>query len=379
MAGWTYADIDTKVRNLTGSPSTDQISAAVMSNYINNYYVFSMPFELKEQIQLDFLDFNVFPGVNEYDFTSVGGMFLTDQPGAYADGFPLIFYQDPDIFYQDFPQQYATDILATGDGTTTFFSGGLQNPPIIIGTLYITDGTQVVQDQGSLTYSETLAIGTGVTTYTGTLAQFPIDPGSLAITDGVETFTDSGVGTLVGSLGGVGTIVYTTGVYSITFNTAVVTGVAIQASYTVLNGLGVLTGDGSGTIDYTTGAFTVTFASAPVSSAQIYGKYQGYQPNRPQGVLFFQNRFTFMPVPDQVYKIRMQGYIKPLELTSSSQKPTLEEWGQVIAYGAALDIFSDRGDLDSYNKYYPIMKRFENIALARTVQQYQAEQSVERF
>lgn len=291
MSGWTYADIDQKVRNLTGSPSTDQIDATTMSNYINNYYVYTMPFELKEQIQLEFLDFKITPGVNVYDFSTVGGLFLTDQPGAYADGFPLIFYQDPDIFYQDFPQQYATDNVGTGNGVTITFTGGAQNPPIIIGTFFITDGTQVLQD----------------------------------------------------------------------------------------NGLGVLTGNGVGTINYITGAFTATFTNPPPASATVYCKYEGYQPNRPQGVLFFNNQFTFMPVPDQVYQIRMQGYIKPLQLTLTTDTPTLQEWGQLIAYGAALDIFSDRGDLDNYNRYYPILKRYENVALARTVQQFQAEQSVERF
>jgi hypothetical protein len=96
-------------------------------------------------------------------------------------------------------------------------------------------------------------------------------------------------------------------------------------------------------------------------------------------VLFFNNQFTFMPVPDQVYQIQMQGYITPTALVNASDTPTLPEWGPLIAYGASLDIFSDRGDLENYNRYYPILKRYENVALARTIQQYQAEQSVERF
>lgn len=288
---WTLTDIQTKVRNLVGAPSTDQLSDATLNNYINNYYVYSMPFELKEQIQLDFLDFKVFPGVNVYDFTSVGGLFLTDQPGAYADGNPLIFYQDPDIFYQDFPQQYATDNVGTGNGVQTVFGGGLLNPPVLIASCFITDGVQVLQS-----------------TNTGTF-----------------------------------------------------------------------TGDGTGTIDFITGVFNVTFNAAPAASATIYAKYEGYAPNRPQGVLFFNNQFTFMPVPDQVYAIRMQGYVSPQALLLAGQTATLPEWGQLISYGAALDIFSDRGDLVSYNNYYPILKRFENVALARTVQQFQAEQSVERF
>lgn len=293
MSNWTLADIRTKVRAVTGSPSTDQISDSDLNNYINNYYVFTMPFELKEQITNQFLAFKTTPGTDVYAFP---GGYFTDQPGAYADGFPLIFYQDPDVFYQDWPQQYAVDNIATGDGVTTTFSGGLQNPPIIIGTLFITaddpSGTQqLLQDQGD----------------------------------------------------------------------------------------GTLTGDGSGTINYLTGAYSVTFNSAPASSAVIYAKYQGYSANRPQGVLFFNNEFTFRPVPDQAYAIQMQGYIKPTLLSVDSDTPLQIEWGPLIAYGASVEIFADRGDVDNVDRYFPIFKRFENVALGRTIQQYSAEQGVPRF
>lgn len=290
---WTLSDIRTKVRNVTGSPSTDQISDSSLNTYINNYYVLTMPFELKEQITNQFLSFKTTPGVNVYSFP---GGYFTDQPGAYADGFPLVFYQDPDVFYQDWPQQFAVDNIATGDGVTFGFSGGLQNPPIIIGTVFFAadnpDGTQQV------------------------------------ITD---------------------------------------------------NGNGTLSGDGTGTINYLTGAYSINFNVAPDSTAVIYAKYQGYSGNRPQGVLFFNNQFTFMPVPDQAYQIQMQGYIKPVSLTNDTDTPLQEEWGQLIAYGASLDIFSDRGDEDNYQRYYPIFKRFENVALGRTIQQLTAEQGVPRF
>jgi len=286
--GWSLSDIKTKVRNLTGTPSTDQLAEDDLVNYINNYYVFSMPMELKEQIQLNFLDFKAFPGVDVYQFP---GGFFTDQPMAYADGFPMIFYQDADMFYQDFPQQYAVNNLSVGDGGTTNFTGGLQNPPIIPGSCFITDGIQVLQDDG----------------------------------------------------------------------------------------LGSFTGGGFGSINYITGAYDVTFTVAPSVTQTIYAKYQGYTGNRPQAVLFFNNEFTLRPIPDQVYQIRMKGYVKPLSLSNDSDIPMQEEWGQVIAYGAALDIFSDRGDVEAYNEYFSIFKRFENVALSRTVEQYQSLQSVPRF
>ena len=373
---WDLQQIGNTVRNVTGSPSADQISNDTLNAYINNYYVYKMPFELKEQVQLDFYDFFIYPGVNVYPFS---GSFLTDQPGAYVDGVPLIFYQDPDIFYQDFPQQYALDTLFAGDGVTSIFAGGLQNPPIIIGTTFFTDGFQIIEDKGERTASETIAFGNGGAVYNGTLFVSPILAGSLSITDGEETFVDNGAGLLTGSAGGTGTINYTTGIYSVTFFVAVPIGEAITASYVVVTPLGLLTGNGIGTINYQTGAFNIAFNSPPPASATIYAKYQGYQPNRPQGMLFFQNQFTFMPIPDQVYTVRMQGYVNPTPLAKPGDLPSLPEWGPLIAYGAALDIFSDRGDVETYDRYYPIFKRYENIALARTVQQFQAEQSVERF
>lgn len=289
-AGWTLANIRAKTRSITGTPSVDQLSDAQVNAYINDYLVYTMPHELKVQIENQFLEFKTVVGQNVYSFP---GAFLTDSPGAYADGFPLIFYQDPDIFFQDWPQQYNVDSVATGDGVTVTFTGNTQGFPLVIGSFFITDGTFVAQDNGS------------------------------------------------GSLTG--------------------------------------TGISAGTINYTTGAFSVTFTTAPASTATIYCKYIAYSGNRPQGVLFFNNEFTFMPVPDQVYQILMQGFILPSLLTADADLPLQAEWGPLIAYGAALEIFNDRGDTENFDRYYPMMKRYENVALSRTIQQYTAEQGVPRF
>jgi len=306
--GWQIADIRTKIRAVTGRPSTDQITDAQLNNYINNYYVFTMPFELKEQIENNYLKFTTTPGVDVYSFP---GGYFTDSPGAYADGFPLVFYQDPDIFFQDWPQQYAVDNIATGNGAISNFSGGLQNPPIITGTLFIAAD----------------------------------DPG--------------GNQQLISDIGVVSPNVFPNG---------------------TLSGPG-----GVGTINYLTGAYSVTFNNPPASTAVIYAKYQGYSGNRPQGVLFFQNTFTFRSVPDQAYAILMQGFIKPSLLNDDATAgpivltPLQEEWGPLIAYGAALEIFEDSGDTENYDRYFPVFKRYENVALGRTIQQYTSEQSVPRF
>lgn len=295
-AGWTLSNIRSKVRAVTGTPSTDQLTDDQVDAYINNYLVYTMPNELKVQIQNQFLEFKTVVGQNVYTFPGVASTFLTDSPGAYADGFPLIFYSDPDIFFQDWPQQYSVDAVGTGDGVTTAFNGTTQAFPVIIGSFFITDGVQVLQDNGA--------------------------------------------------------------------------GVLVDQNPS---------GSGSGTITYATGAFTATFQTAPASAAVIYCKYIATQENRPQGVLWFENEFTFMPVPDQVYQILMQGFIVPDLLLVDTDLPAQPEWGPLIAYGAALEIFNDRGDVENFNRYTPTFKRYENVALSRTIQQYTAEQGVPRF
>lgn len=298
MVLWNLAQIITKVRNITGTPissdGTSELSDDAITDYINSYYAFTMPFELKEQINLQPVNFQALPNQPTY---SLPGTFLTDQPMAYADGFPLVFYQDRDIFFQDWPQQYASDSVGTGDGITQTFSGTAIYNPIIQGTYIITDGSQIAFDKS----------------------------------DGILYQTIAGTDTAVG------------------------------------------------TINYVTGAYSVTFNTAPSASATIYDKYQGYQPARPQGVLWYNNQFTFRPIPDQVYQITLQGYVSETQLAASADTPSQTEWGQLIAYGAALEIFSDRGDVVAYNTNFPIFKRYENVALGRTVQQYDSLQSVPRF
>lgn len=375
MATWTLQDIIQKVRNITGTPSADQLNDPTITDYINKYYQYTFPFEIKEQINLLPYNFQVFPNVPTYPAL---GTFYTDEPYAYCDGFPLIFYQDRDVFFQDWPQQYAQDQVATGNNVLTTFTGGTQNYPIQQGTYFITDGVQVVSDGGSSIQNQLIANGNGGNTYSGTLTSFPLQPGTFEVNDTIEYFLDNGLGGLVGNDGGMGTINYTTGAWTLDFNAAVADGLPIVASYTLVAGMGILAGNGTGTLNYITGAFSVTFTTAPAASATIYDKYIAYEPGRPQGVLWYANQFQFAPIPGQVHQITMQGYISQIGLTEN-QTPLQPEWGYLLAYGAALDIFQDRGDLVAYNNNIPMLKRYENVALGRTVQQYESQQSIPRF
>lgn len=84
---------------------------------------------------------------------------------------------------------------------------------------YTTVSAEILGASGSQTYTGTLAFKGGGATRTC----FGLLP-SGTTGAGVETFRDDYNGNLIGSLGGTGTINYTTGAYSITFNGAVTSG-----------------------------------------------------------------------------------------------------------------------------------------------------------
>jgi len=69
-------------------------------------------------------------------------------------------------------------------------------------------------------YEHVTILGTGngvLQTFSGTIDEVPVRVGSVSVTDGVETFTDNSDGTLTGSAGGTGTVNYWTGAISVTF------------------------------------------------------------------------------------------------------------------------------------------------------------------
>jgi len=78
--------------------------------------------------------------------------------------------------------------------------------------------------------AEAIATASGPDTYSGTLANTLVTGRSLQITHSSETFQDNGSGVLTGSVGGTGTINYTTGAWAITFDSAQGAG-AITADY----------------------------------------------------------------------------------------------------------------------------------------------------
>ena len=146
MSDWTLADIRSKTRATTGRPDVSMMSNTTLDDYINRYYQFVLPKELKIFWGYTYYQFFTQPNVDQYPGPQTS--FQTLNPQAWADGWPIDWYVSPDTFYQDYPQQLNKALVATGDGTTTY-PFNIPAYPVIPGSVYVTDGTQTAVDDGT--------------------------------------------------------------------------------------------------------------------------------------------------------------------------------------------------------------------------------------
>jgi|SRR5688572_6290177 len=305
----TLNDIIVKVRRLTGSATTLQLTDAQIIDYINSFYLYDFPAEFRSLKLKDVYTFNTRQNVDVYPFDY--NHWSTVQMPCYCMNREIKLFTDPWSFYgvnYNWQQQENFD---TGDGSAGAYSGTLQSTPLI----------RSVNNNPMVTtaVNPTTAFPAGVPPSFGTAGTFPSISRvqNILITantaSGTLNVTDDGNGTLIGD---------------------------------VANALG--------TINYQTGAIAnLTFSSAVPSGNNIQCQYNPVQPSIPLSIMFFQNQFTLRPVPDQGYNIKITSYRLPSQALLGSTDsddpvttgvPELLEWWETIAFGAAKKVYEDRLD-----------------------------------
>lgn len=136
----TLDDIRTKVRRLTKSPSSAQITNKVIDEYINTFVLYDFPgliqlFSLKKT-----LTFYTEPYIDVYktNTTDAGdplynfkNKYISIQSPIYISGQLASFFQDRVEFFANNPQTESEEIIATGNGLYTVLVGTLSNPPLL--------------------------------------------------------------------------------------------------------------------------------------------------------------------------------------------------------------------------------------------------------
>ena len=123
--------------------------------------------------------------------------------------------------------------------------------------------------------------------------------------------------------------------------------------------------------------FPVFWYQDPAEFYGIWPETQTYQPQRPTYVLYYNNELTFRGPPDKEYLIKIAAYQVEVQITVGVLNQDYVY--RYIFYGAALDIFSDFGEMDKWREIFPAYQRYRALVYSRTYSQYQNQRPSPEF
>ncbi len=329
MAIGTLQDIIEKIRIVSASGNSEQVTDEKIINYINSYYLYDLPQDLRNLKLKDVYTFNTVQNVDTYPFDF--DKWETIEAPAYCGKIQMTLFQNKAAFYgYNFNTQQLQN-FDQGDGTVGPYSGTVQNFPILASI----NNNPMADTQ----LSNTQVFPAG----------YP------------PTFDESNISRIQNIL--------------ISANTAT------SSLHVTDDGAGNLIGDcvAGGTIDYFTGVIAgLTFTQAIPGGNSVTIQYIQAVQGQPFVMLFFQNQFVVRPVPDQAYTIEMTAYRRPSQAllgTTDPESPNLagrpEElfWWELIAFGVAKKLYQDRLDVQGVQMMDMFLQEKISEAQTRTYAQ----------
>jgi len=334
----TLGAIISKVRKVTARPSPTQLSDVEIIKYINTFYLYDMPAHLKMESLRYNHQFTTTANIPVYDFPT--NLYITEMPPIYIGGYQSYFTESRENFFRINPRlSFLQQSVYTGTNSVGGYTGQLlTNLPIVPGFKPNPPGA----------YSDST-----VTDIEARFINWNVLVSALGAPDPVSgippsiTLVDDGQGNLFD-----------------------------PTDPSTLPALA------RGTINYLTGALTINNFASPIPTGNaINVQYVPYVPSRPQSAVFFQDQVILYPVPDQAYTVSFEAYKYPADFFVAANgtfngtlHPQLDEWWQLLAYGAADKIFADNGDFENMQKYRPLLDEQMRLMLRRTI----VEQTSER-
>ena len=334
----TLADIRTKFRRITGQVSSTQIADSDIDKYINTFYLYDFPEHLRlESLRVNY-QFVTQANIPTYDFPR--NLYLDVMPPVYIGMYQSYMTQSRQNFFRINPElNFVQSQVYTGDGTDgsggTYTGQFLTNVPLVPGFKPNPPGAYVPNAANLCTASQinwnVLVSALGTPDATSGIA-----PSVSLIDDGLGHLIDpNDPGTTAG------------------------TGFVYR-----------------GTVNYITGAITITAFTAVIPSGnEINVQYVPYVASRPTSAMFFQDQILMYPIPDQAYTVSFEAYRTPTQLINSGDQPQLNEWWQLLAYGAADKFFADNSDFENLQKYRFLLDEQMRLMLRRTIVQQTSERT----
>jgi hypothetical protein len=382
MSIGTLSDIILKVRKLTGTGTSNQLTDSQIIDYINSFYLYDFPAQFRSLKLKDRYTFNTIRGIDTYAFDSEH--FTTIEMPCYVAKREIKLFTDPWSFYGvNFNWQQQENSIQ-GDGSAGITDGDITgatkaNPCVItsighdvvtgnevtitdvVGMVELNDNTFIAtfvdDDHFSLNVNSTLFtlyISGGIWTKPGYNYTVQATPLIRSYNNNPMTQTPT-----------IPTAPYLPSPSPISFQQAIpgrVQNILITANSAygstqniTDDGAGNLIGDGGGTVDYETGEIFVVFNNPVPEGEFIQTQYNPAKLAIPLGIMWYQNQFTLRPVPDKGYTVELTAYRQPSQALLGSTDPDApnlagmpeqNEWWECLAFGAAKKVYEDRLDPD---------------------------------
>jgi len=167
MSDSTLAQIKKKVRRLTASPSTNQLTESDLEEYIDTFYEQDFPSHLKTWNLHDKLEFFTIANEDQYAFDT--DLYHGVLPPVYIDGFQSFYSQSREEFFRIYPKLSTEQTALAGDGSGGPYSFTLNALPVLKRQVTVsavaTDGS--TQSASDVPDSPTSDTGTWVDNVTG--------------------------------------------------------------------------------------------------------------------------------------------------------------------------------------------------------------------
>ncbi len=192
MANSTLQAIITKVRRVTGTLSANQVSDNEIIEYVNTFIAYDFPEHLRTWTLRVTLTWWCDPFIDTYttdananvpQLVNFNQNYINTHPPIYCAGYKLLYTQSREEFFNYWPFTNAIQMIASGNGVTTTFTGTL------------TSGVPVLRNNVSFVSIDSNNNG-------------------LEVHDNGDTTLVDGSGNIVGSIN------YVTGAYTFTFPAA---------------------------------------------------------------------------------------------------------------------------------------------------------------
>lgn len=365
-------DIVTYIRRIIKSPNDNDISTALIIDYINRFWIHDVDgifqlFDLKTKYS-----FITTPGVDQYNmplyqtqiespddlpqnisFYPVYQGFLGP---CYINGVQVAFQTQATEFFRIWPNIVQNlQAIGIGNGGATY---NLKVPII---------GTSTFPNNPPFN-----ALLRGHVDITGIVNQIPPtiqDPPIVSSLDTNIPVTSTFPAIYINSLDSTGKNVTVSDsgqflVGNVNYGLLLNPGPAPRGNTTLLGGYSTI----SNTVNYLTGEINVTFPVGIPQGNNINVQCYYFQSGLPRQILFYNNVLTLRAVPAIQYLVELEAYLTPAAFLRTTDRITFGYMSEFIARGAARKILADTNDeelLASNEKFFLEQKSLVQIRSQR--------------